>query len=185
MFFRSNSVAQAGLGRVQTSRKSQAGIRVNLDGKIVTANENFLKTLGYSLGEMQGKHHSMFVEPAMRDSAAYREFWASLNRGEYQAAEYKRIGKGGKEVWILASYNPILDEKGKPFKVVKFATDVTHQKLSTADLAGQIAAIGKSQAGIEVNMAGSILTENVNVINPLGDSLYQIHGQSPCHFAAA
>src|SRR5260370_42140058 len=99
-------------------------------------------------------------EPAMRDSAAYREFWASLNRGEYQAAEYKRIGKGGKEVWILAGYNPILDEKGRPFKVVKCATDVTEQKLRTADLAGQIAAIGKSQAVIEFNMDGSVLPAN-------------------------
>src|SRR5262249_50386796 len=91
------------------------------------ANENFLVTLGYSLPEIQGKHHRMFVEPAERESAAYREFWASLNRGEYQAAEYKRVGKGGKEIWIQASYNPILDLNGKPFKVVKFATDITKQ----------------------------------------------------------
>ena len=87
----------------------------------------------------------MFVEPAMRGSEAYREFWGTLNRGQYQSAEYKRIGKAGKEVWILASYNPILDEKGKPFKVVKYATDITGQKLKTADLAGQIAAIAKSR----------------------------------------
>src|SRR3979490_1660481 len=114
-------------GMIAAIGRAQAVIAFNLDGTVVTANENFLKTLGYSLGEIQGKHHSMFVEPAMRDSAAYREFWASLNRGEYQAAEYKRIGKGGKEIWILASYNPILDEKGKPFKVVKYATDITQQ----------------------------------------------------------
>ncbi|WP_371033141.1 PAS domain-containing protein, partial [Pseudomonas aeruginosa] len=74
----------------------------------------------------------MFVAPAERDSAAYREFWAALNRGEYQAAEYKRIGKGGKEIWIQASYNPVFDEKGKPCKVVKFATDVTAEKLKSA-----------------------------------------------------
>ena len=98
--------------------------------------------MGYTLAEIQGKHHSMFVEPAERDSAAYREFWAKLNRGEFQAAEYKRIGKGGKEIWILATYNPILDEAGKPFKVVKFATDVTEQKLKAADNDGQIDAIG-------------------------------------------
>jgi methyl-accepting chemotaxis protein len=91
-------------------------IEFGMDGTILTANNNFLKALGYSLGEIQGKHHSMFVEQAMRDSAAYREFWAKLNRGENQSAEYKRIGKGGKEVWILASYNPVLDEKGKPFR---------------------------------------------------------------------
>ena len=172
-------------GMIAAIGRAQAVIAFNLDGTVVTANENFLKTLGYSLGEIQGKHHSMFVEPAMRDSAAYREFWASLNRGEYQAAEYKRIGKGGKEIWILASYNPILDEKGKPFKVVKFATDVTQQKLSTADLAGQIAAIGKSQAVIEFNMDGSILTANENFLNALGYSLGEIQGKRHSMFVEA
>ena len=172
-------------GVITAIGRAQAVIAFNLDGTIITANENFLKTLGYSLGEIQGKHHSMFVEPAMRDGAAYREFWASLNRGEYQAAEYKRIGKGGKEVWILASYNPILDEKGRPFKVVKCATDVTEQKLRTADLAGQIAAIGKSQAVIEFNMDGSILTANENFLNALGYSLREIQGKHHSMFVDA
>ena len=169
-------------GMIAAIGRAQAEIAFNLDGTIITANENFLRTLGYSLGEIQGKHHSMFVEPATRDSAAYREFRASLNRGEYQSAEYKRIGKGGKEVWILASYNPILDEKGKPFKVVKFATDVTEQKLRTADLAGQIAAIGKSQAVIEFNMDGSIITANENFLNALGYSLGEIKGKQHSMF---
>jgi methyl-accepting chemotaxis protein len=172
-------------GMIAAIGRAQAVIAFNLDGTIVTANENFLKTVGYSLHEIQGKHHSMFVEPATRDSAAYREFWASLNRGEYQAAEYKRIGKGGKEIWILASYNPILDEKGKPFKVVKFATDVTEQKLRTADLAGQIAAIGKSQAVIEFNMDGSILAANENFLNALGYSLGEIKGKHHSMFVEA
>ena len=172
-------------GMIAAIGRAQAVIAFNLDGTIFTANENFLKTLGYSLGEIRGKHHSMFVEPATRDSAAYREFWASLNRGEYQSAEYKRIGKGGKEVWILASYNPILDEKGKPFKVVKFATDVTEQKLRTADLAGQIAAIGKSQAVIEFNMDGSIITANENFLNALGYSLGEIKGKQHSMFVDA
>ncbi|WP_338319749.1 PAS domain-containing protein, partial [Bradyrhizobium ottawaense] len=79
---------------------------------IVTANENFCKTLGYSLAEIEGKHHSLFVAEADRNGTAYREFWAALNRGDYQAGEFKRIGKGGREVWILASYNPLLDETG-------------------------------------------------------------------------
>jgi len=169
-------------GMIAAIGRAQAVIAFNLDGTIITANENFLRTLGYSLGEIQGKHHSMFVEPATRDSAAYREFWASLNRGEYQSAEYKRIGKGGKEVWILASYNPILDEKGKPFKVVKFATDVSEQKLRTADLAGQIAAIGKSQAVIEFNMDGSIITANENFLNAVGYSLGEINGKQHSMF---
>jgi methyl-accepting chemotaxis protein len=172
-------------GMIAAIGRAQAAIAFNLDGTIITANENFLKTLGYSLGEIQGKHHSMFVEPSTRDSAAYRDFWASLSRGQYQSAEYKRIGKGGKEVWILASYNPILDEKGKPFKVVKFATDVTEQKLRTADLAGQIAAIGKSQAVIEFNMDGSIITANENFLNALGYSLGEIKGKQHSMFVDA
>jgi methyl-accepting chemotaxis protein len=164
-------------GQVAAAKRSQAVIEFKLDGTVVDANENFLKALGYSLGEIQGKHHSMFVEQKERDSAAYREFWTALNRGEYQAAEYKRIGKGGKEVWIQASYNPILDDKGKPVKVVKFAIDVTEQKLRNADLSGQIDAIGKSQAVIEFNLDGSILTANRNFQQALGYSLSEITGQ--------
>ena len=148
--------------QVAAANRSQAVIEFNMDGTVRSANENFLNTLGYTLDEIRGKHHSMFVAPAERDSAAYREFWAALNRGEYQAAEYKRIGKGGREVWILASYNPLLDENGKPFGVAKFATDVTAEKLKNADLAGQIAAIDKAQAVIEFNMDGTIITANAN-----------------------
>ena len=163
--------------------KSQAVIEFNMDGTIVTANDNFLKTLGYALGEIQGKHHSMFAEPAYAQSAAYKEFWAKLNRGEYDAGEYKRLGKGGKEVWIQASYNPIMDLNGRPFKVVKYATDVTAQKLQNADYVGQISAIGKSQAVIEFNMDGSIITANDNFLNTLGYRLEEIKGQHHSMFA--
>ena len=171
-------------GKIDAIVRAQAVIEFNLDGTIIKANENFLKTLGYSLAEIQGKHHSMFVEPAIRDSSAYREFWAALNRGEYLSAEYKRLGKGGKEIWILASYNPILDEKGKPFKVVKFATDVTEQKLQTANLAGQIDAIGKSQAVIEFNMDGTIITANSNFLGAMGYPLSEIQGRHHSMFVA-
>jgi methyl-accepting chemotaxis protein len=164
-------------GQIAAISRAQAVVSFNLDGTIISANENFLKTLGYSLAEIQGKHHSMFVEPAARDSAEYREFWAALNRGEFKAAEYKRVGKGGREVWILASYNPILDEKGKSFKVVKFATDVSDQKSRTADLSGQIAAIGKSQAVIEFNMDGTILTANENFLKAVGYTLLEVKGK--------
>jgi methyl-accepting chemotaxis protein len=110
-------------------RKSQAVVEFDLDGTIRTANDCFLRAMGYSPDEVQGKHHSMFVDPAERQSAEYREFWERLGRGEFQQAEFRRLGKGGKEVWIQASYNPILDLKGKPYKVVKFATDVTRRVL--------------------------------------------------------
>jgi methyl-accepting chemotaxis protein len=161
-------------GKVEAIGRSQAVIEFNMDGTIITANPNFLGVMGYRLEEIQGKHHSLFVEPAVRDSAAYREFWASLNRGEFQSAEYKRIGKGGKEVWILATYNPILDDTGKPFKVVKFASDVREQKLRAANFSGQVEAIGKSQAVIEFNMDGSVLTANDNFLRVLGYSLAEI-----------
>ncbi len=167
----------ADAGKIAAINRAQAVIEFNLDGTIVTANENFLKAMGYSLNEIQGKHHSMFVEQAEKDSAAYREFWAALNRGQYQAGEYKRIGKGGKEVWILASYNPVLDENGKPFGVVKFATDVTAQKLKFADLGGQIDAIGKSQAVIEFKLDGTIIHANENFLKTLGYTLGEIQGK--------
>lgn len=164
-------------GKMAAIGRAQAVVEFNLDGTIISANDNFLSVLGYSLAEIQGKHHSMFVAPAERDGSAYREFWASLNRGEFQSAEYKRFGKGGKEVWILASYNPILDETGKPFKVVKFASDVTEQKLKTANFAGQIEAIGKSQAVIEFDMDGMVLNANENFLSTLGYSLAEIQGK--------
>ena len=107
--------------------KSQAVIEFQMDGTVIQANDNFLKALGYTLDEIKGRHHSMLVDEAYRASPAYKEFWVKLNRGEYVADEFKRIGKGGREVWIQASYNPILDLNGKPFKVVKYATDVTAQ----------------------------------------------------------
>ena len=114
-------------GQIAAINKSQAVIEFEMDGTIISANENFLGTMGYSLSEVQGMHHSMFVEPDHQNTAEYSQFWADLGKGHFQAAEYKRIGKGGRKVTIQASYNPILDLSGKPFKVVKLAIDVTAQ----------------------------------------------------------
>ena len=164
-------------GKIAAIGRAQAVIEFNLDGTIITANENFLGALGYSLAEIAGKHHSMFVAPSERESRDYREFWAALNRGEFRSGEYKRFGKGGKEVWILASYNPILDDTGKPFKVVKFASDITAEKLKAADFAGQIEAIGKSQAVIEFNMDGVVLNANQNFLATLAYTLSEIQGK--------
>jgi methyl-accepting chemotaxis protein len=172
-------------GKLSAIGRAQAVIEFNLDGTIITANDLFLATVGYSLAEIQGKHHSMFVMPADRDSAAYREFWASLNRGQFQSAEFKRCGKGGKEIWILASYNPIHDDSGKPFKVVKFATDITEQKLKAANFSGQVEAIGKSQAVIEFNMDGTIIDANNNFLNAMGYRLDEIKGRHHSMFVPA
>jgi methyl-accepting chemotaxis protein len=114
-------------GQIAAIDKAQAVIEFSLDGKILRANDNFLNTLGFQASEITGAHHSMFVEPAYRQSPEYRMFWDKLGRGEYDAGQYKRIGKGGREIWIQASYNPILGLDGKPFKVVKYATDITEQ----------------------------------------------------------
>ena len=164
-------------GQIDAIGKSQAVIEFNMDGTIITANDNFLTTVGYTLGEIQGQHHSMFVEPEFKVSAEYKLFWDSLNRGEYESKEYKRLGKGGKEIWIQASYNPIFDLNGKPMKVVKFATDVTEQKLRNANFSGQIDAIDKSQAVIEFNMDGTIITANANFLATVGYTLDEIQGQ--------
>jgi methyl-accepting chemotaxis protein len=164
-------------GKLIAIDRVQARIEFELDGTILDANDNFLITMGYSLAEIKGKHHSMFAEPATRDGAAYREFWADLRRGDYKSAEFKRIGKGGREVWILASYNPILDEKGKPFKVVKFASEVTEQKSQKALADAKIAAMDRSQAVIEFNLDGTIRTANDNFLSTVGYSLAEIKGK--------
>jgi methyl-accepting chemotaxis protein len=164
-------------GQLSAVSKAQAVIEFKLDGTILTANDNFLKTLGYSIEEIQGKHHSLFVDPSHRDSREYRLFWEKLGRGEYDAGQYKRIAKGGQEVWIQASYNPILDMSGKPFKVVKYATDISAAKLKSADFEGQLAAIGKAQAVIEFKLDGTILTANDNFLKTLGYSIEEIQGK--------
>jgi methyl-accepting chemotaxis protein len=173
MFSSSSRDSQA---MIEALGRSQAVIEFNMDGTIITANQNFLNALGYSLNEIKGKHHQIFVAEAERNSPAYRAFWKALNDGKFQAAEYKRIGKGGREVWIQASYNPVL-RGGKPYKVVKFAADITDQKLKAIDSNGQIDAINKSQAVIHFQPDGTVITANEAFLATLGYSLAEIKGQ--------
>ncbi|MBB3658891.1 methyl-accepting chemotaxis protein [Rhizobium sp. BK650] len=156
--------------------KSQAIIEFDLTGNVLTANENFCKALGYSQNEIAGKHHSMFCEPAYTSTTAYRDFWARLGRGEHDAGTYKRFAKGGHEIWIQASYNPVF-KHGKPFKVVKFASDITAAKKRAVEDAGKLEAISRSQAVIEFTPTGEILTANENFCNGLGYSLSEIVGK--------
>ena len=165
------------LGQLAALDKVQAIIEFDLDGTIRSANANFLRSLGYELDEIVGKHHSIFVDEDYRASSEYAEFWRSLARGEYQAAQYKRIGKGQKDVWIQASYNPILDSGGHPTKIVKYATDITEDKRQSADFAGQLAAINKAQAVIEFDLDGTIRHANENFLTTLGYSLEEIVGE--------
>src|ERR1700753_2529387 len=176
MFQRRNNSTSSALAQAAAISKSQAVIEFNMDGTIITATQSFLDTLGYRLEEIQGKHHSMFVAPADRDGAEYRSFWSNLNRGEYQAAQYKRVAKGGRQVWIQASYNPIFDRSGKPTKVIKFATDITAQKIRSMEDAGKLSAIGRAQAVIEFNLDGTIITANDLFLGTVGSSLPEIAG---------
>jgi methyl-accepting chemotaxis protein len=173
------------LGQVAAINRSQAVIEFSVDGLILGANENFLQVMGYALEEIRGQHHRMFVDTAQRDSNEYRAFWEKLSRGEYDSGQYKRIGKGGREVWIQASYNPILDKKGKTIKVVKFATDVTARRLRAADFEGQLNAVSKARAVIEFNLDGTIIKANVNFLTTMGYSLDEIQGKHHSMFVDA
>jgi methyl-accepting chemotaxis protein len=164
--------------------KSQGVIEFDLTGKVLHANENFCKALGYDLSEIQGRHHSMFVDPAYSASAEYRDFWARLGRGEFDKRQYKRIGKGGKEIWIEASYNPVFSG-GKPYKVVKVATDITEQKIRSMEDAGKLAALSRSQGIIEFTPTGDVITANENFCSALGYQLSDIQGRHHSMFCDA
>ncbi|HEX8814578.1 MAG TPA: PAS domain S-box protein [Terriglobales bacterium] len=164
-------------GQIKAISNSRAVIEFAMDGTILGANHNFLAVMGYSIDEIKGKNHSMFVGDTTRNTAEYREFWAALNRGEAQSATFKRLTKGGREVWLSAIYNPIQDLRGKYYKVVKFATDVTEENLKTAEQAGQLEAIRRASAVIEFGMDGAIITANDNFLKALGYTLDEIKGK--------
>ena len=155
-------------GKMAAIDRAQAVIEFDLQGNILTANENFLSALGYSLDEVRGKHHRIFCEPEHARSPGYRLFWEKLGRGDFDAGLYKRRASDGRQVWIQATYNPILDAEGKPYKVVKFASDVTESQLRNSDYEGKVAAIDRSQAIAEFSLDGTVLTANRNFLLALG-----------------
>jgi methyl-accepting chemotaxis protein len=157
--------------------RSQAVIEFKPDGTILSANDLFLKTVGYSLEEISGRHHSMFVRDEDRDTPEYRAFWSALAAGTFQQKEFRRVTRDGREIWLQASYNPILDRSGRVARVVKFATDITAEKMKSIDLAGQVEAINRSQAVITFSMDGTILDANENFLRAVGYSLEEIAGR--------
>lgn len=163
--------------RLEAIDRSQGVIEFSLDGKILTANANFLAVMGYDLGEIVGRHHSIFVDKTYAGSSDYREFWHKLGSGGFHGGEYKRVGKNGREIWIQATYNPILDLSGKPCKVVKFAADVTIQKIRSNESESQSRAIDKAMGRIEFDLEGHILTANRNFLNIIGYELKEIVGK--------
>ncbi len=167
---------QSNAALVEALNRSQAIIEFDLNGIILTANENFCKTVGYSLSEIVGKHHRIFVDAAEASSKGYVDFWAGLASGKFDQGKYKRFGKGGREVWIEASYNPLFKGR-KPYKVVKIATDITAARKSELENRGKLEALSRAQAVIEFSPEGKIITANENFLNALGYRLDEIAGQ--------
>jgi methyl-accepting chemotaxis protein len=152
-------------GQIAAIHRSQAVIEFDLDGTILFANENFLNALGYGLDEIRGRHHRMFVEPSYAASAEYREFWARLGRGDFETGQYKRIAKDGRIVWIQATYNPVLDQKGRPTKIVKFATDITARKNSELRAAADVVRIKGGLDVVQTNVMVADADLNVVYVN--------------------
>lgn len=175
--FGSGASRRALAAEIAALNRSTAVISFALDGTILDANENFLKAMGYTLEQVRGRHHSIFVTKEEAASAEYKAFWARLARGEYEARQFLRVGADGRELWIEASYNPVLDSGGKPVKVIKFATVITEQKNHEADMAGQVSAIRKAMAVIEFTLDGHILDANENFLAVTGYSLEEIRGK--------
>lgn len=155
-------------GQVAAISRAYAVVHFSLEGQILDVNEHFLAATGYSWVEMIGRHHALLVDERDRYSDTYIQFWKALGRGEYRSGEYRRIGKGGREVWLQASYNPIFDTSGKPFKIVKYAVDITQDKLAQVDLRGRIEAINKSQAVAVFNLDGTIAEANPRFLSIFG-----------------
>ncbi|WCE09143.1 PAS domain-containing methyl-accepting chemotaxis protein [Pseudomonas sp. JBR1] len=171
-------------GKMAAIDRAQAVIEFDLHGTILDANENFLAALGYRLEEVRGKHHRIFCEPDDARSPGYRLFWEKLGRGDFDAGLYKRRASDGRQVWIQATYNPILDAEGKPYKVVKFASDVTETQLRNSDYEGKVAAIDRSQAIAEFSLDGTVLTANRNFLLALGYQTDEIVGKHHRLFCA-
>ena len=155
----------------------QAIIEFDLGGRVLWANELFLGAVGYRLDEVVGQPHRLFCDPAYARSPEYLNFWERLGRGEFNAGEFRRVAKSGRDVWIQASYNPVFDAEGKPCKVVKFASDITEAKLRSVEFEGTSAAISRSQAVIEFDLQGRVLAANHNFLRTLGYTSDEIVGQ--------
>jgi methyl-accepting chemotaxis protein len=164
-------------GHVAAIGRTTPIIEFNLDGLVIDANELFLKASGYRLSEIRGQHHRMFADADQREGPAYQEFWAALRRGETRSVQEKRQGKDGKPLWVQATYYPILDSFGNPRKVIKHTVNVTEQMLERADGVGQLAAISKAQAVLELSLDGTVLTANSNFLSAFGYSLDEVRGR--------
>jgi methyl-accepting chemotaxis protein len=164
-------------GEIAALNRSQAMIEFDMEGLILTANANFLSMFDYRLEDIQGRHHSIFVDPIERNAQPYRLFWENLRRGNYASAAFRRLTKGGHSVWIQASYNPVFDAEGKPYKIVKFASDITRAREEAADHEAQMLALDRSTAIIQFAPDGIILNANANFLKVMGYELSLVQGR--------
>jgi methyl-accepting chemotaxis protein len=164
-------------GRVQAIDRSTAVVEFSLDGIVMGANQLFLDTTGYTLDEILGKHHRVFCTPEYAASPAYRDFWRKLGDGEFESSVYNRVAKGGREIWLQASYNPIFDGEGRQVKVIKYATDITDAKIRNAEYEGKVNAMSRAQAVIEFDLEGNVLHANANFLDAMGYTLREVVGQ--------
>jgi methyl-accepting chemotaxis protein len=187
MFFGNNKLKETIEQQAQQIQRQQAQldaisramavIEFDLQGNIITANDNFLSALGYSLSEVVGKHHRMFVDPSYAQTLEYQQFGQKLQSGSFFSDRFKRLAKNGKAVWIEASYNPIMDHSGKAIKVVKYATDITAKVEAENDAKGRLDAISRSMAVIEFDLQGNIIIANDNFLQTMGYTLSEIKGK--------
>ncbi len=161
-------------GKLEAISRVQAIIEFTPTGNIITANQNFLDAVGYKLEEIQGKHHRIFCEDSVRNDPSYNEFWKTLAGGTFTAAEYKRLSKSGKPIWIQASYNPIFDENGKVFKIIKYATDVTDRVVAVDDLAASLTALSNGDLTGTISVPFTPTLEKVR--HDLNASLEKLQG---------
>lgn len=157
--------------------RTQAVIEFDLQGRILNANPNFLKIFGYTLEELANQHHRVLCDPAYSSSAQYAEHWFALINGDFRTGDYRRVKKNGDFVWLHATYAPILNADGRPERVIKIASDITQEKIQATEAAGKIEAISRSQAVIEFDLFGNILTANRNFLRTMGYTLPEIIGQ--------
>lgn len=157
--------------------RSQAIIEFLPDGTIVAANDNFLRTMGYRLDEISGRHHRLFCEPTLADSAEYRRFWQRLAQGEFIRERFLRLDKQGHDVWLEATYNPVRDASGRVTKVIKLATDISANLLHEHEEDAIINALNRSMAVIEFNPAGEVVTANENFLAVTGYRTQDVVGK--------
>jgi methyl-accepting chemotaxis protein len=177
MFFASKTSSSDDQAVIAALNASQAVIEFTPKGQILTANSNFLNAVGYDLEEIRGRQHSLFCDPIYVQSEEYKSFWRSLEGGDFASNVFKRFARGGRVIWLQATYNPIRDTSGKVIKVIKFASDITEAKAREIDTSGKIDAINRAQAIIEFTTKGEIITANQNFLDAIGYSLNEIQGR--------